>query len=116
MPKTRIKFLYLLLFSWIDTSEAQDCSTSPKAPIYVDIHRRYVQGSRQLQYGSYVGVGSPSQNMSLWPSLRQNDTVFAEWSFCGKSNLTDCEEKTGGRFDPSLSDTQVNLKAIMKDH
>lgn len=81
-------------------SLAINCSIPP---IYVDIHKRTVHGTSQLEYGSYVGVGTPAQNQSLWPSLRQNETSFAHEDFCSHSNFLNCSTRTGGFVDPLQS-------------
>lgn len=79
---------------------AFNCS---KKPIYVDIHKRAVQDSPAFQYGSFIGLGTPAQNHSLWPSLAQNHTSFASHEYCDNSTLKDCETSTGGYFSPQDS-------------
>jgi len=76
-------------------------------PIYVDIHRRAVHGTDKFQYGSFIGVGTPAQNQSLWPSLSQNHTSFAASTFCEDKNtsLADCTRSTRGNFDFDSSST-----------
>jgi hypothetical protein len=74
---------------------AFNCS---KPPIYVDIHKRAVHNSPVFQYGSFIGVGTPAQNHSLWPSLSQNHTSFAGKDYCNNSTLKDCADATGGTF------------------
>lgn len=74
-------------------------------PIYVDIHKRAVHGTDVFQYGSFIGVGSPAQNQSLWPSLSQNETSVAYVDYCDHSTLLDCRDSTRGDFDPSQSST-----------
>ncbi|KAF2841523.1 acid protease [Patellaria atrata CBS 101060] len=74
-------------------------------PIYVDIHKRIVHGTNIFQYGSFIGVGTPAQNQSLWPSLKQNETSVAFFKFCQNSNLTNCEDSTNGNFETTESDT-----------
>jgi hypothetical protein len=83
---------------------AFNCS---KAPIYVDIHKRAVHDSSVFQYGSFIGIGSPAQNHSLWPSLSHNHTSFAAPTFCseGNSTLKDCDDSTGGFFSHQDSTT-----------
>ncbi|CAI6298799.1 unnamed protein product [Periconia digitata] len=76
---------------------AFNCS---RPPVYVDIHKRAVHDSPVFQYGSFIGVGSPAQNHSLWPSLSQNHTSFASLSYCSNSTLKDCDRSTGGFFQP----------------
>ncbi|OCL04844.1 acid protease, partial [Glonium stellatum] len=83
---------------------AFNCS---QPPIYVDIHKRAVHGTDVFQYGSFIGVGNPAQNQSLWPSLRQNQTSVASIHYCDNSNLTNCAQSTRGNFDPSLSNTFI---------
>ncbi|KAF2276556.1 acid protease [Westerdykella ornata] len=79
---------------------AFNCS---KPPIYVDIHKRAVHDSSEFQYGSFIGVGTPAQNHSLWPSLTQNHTSFAASAYCRNSSLKGCEDGTGGFFVKSDS-------------
>jgi hypothetical protein len=74
---------------------AFNCS---KPPIYVDIHKRAVHESSRFQYGSFIGVGSPAQNHSLWPSLSQNHTSFGVMGYCDNSTLKNCPDATGGLF------------------
>lgn len=74
-------------------------------PIYVDIHKRIVHGTDVFQYGSFIGVGTPAQNQSLWPSLRQNETSVAHVDYCENSNLQNCERSTRGNFDVTESNT-----------
>ena len=94
--------LLAAVFLFSGVSLAANCSTPP---IYVDIHQRTVHGTAELEYGSYVGVGTPAQNQSLWPSLRQNETSFAHEDFCAHSNFLNCSMRTGGFVDPSQSAT-----------
>ena len=76
---------------------AFNCS---KKPIYVDIHKRAVHDSPVFQYGSFIGLGTPAQNQSLWPSLAQNHTSFASHSYCNdNSTLKNCDRSTGGFFN-----------------
>jgi hypothetical protein len=72
-------------------------------PIYVDLQRRQVGAGGQWHYGISIGAGSPPQNQSVWPSLRQNDTSVAGVGLCGNSTLQDCDVKRGGDFDPARS-------------
>ncbi|KAF2265129.1 acid protease [Lojkania enalia] len=88
---------------------AFNCSINP---IYVDIHKRAVHGTDIFQYGSFIGVGTPAQNQSLWPSLSQNITSFASLSYCTNNSTTlkECTKSTGGFFDASTSDTFRELE------
>ncbi|KAF1998200.1 hypothetical protein P154DRAFT_524291 [Amniculicola lignicola CBS 123094] len=79
---------------------AFNCS---KSPIYVDIHRRAVNGIDVFQYGSFIGVGTSAQNQSLWPSISQNHTSFTSTSYCDNATLANCGTSTGGFFDRTLS-------------
>ena len=90
---------------------AFNCSISP---IYVDIHKRAVHDSSVFQYGSFIGVGTgetasatSAQNHSLWPSLMQNHMSFGALDYCKKSNLSNCEESTGGFFSSNQSTRYV---------
>ncbi|KAF2179804.1 acid protease [Zopfia rhizophila CBS 207.26] len=96
---------------------AFDCS---KPPVYVDIHKRAVHGTDVFQYGSFIGVGSPAQNQSLWPSISQNHTSFAASDYCDSSNTTlkDCPISTRGNFDRDLSQSfreNKDFKALDKN-
>lgn len=89
---------------------AFNCS---KAPIYVDIHKRAVHDSSLFQYGSFIGVGTPAQNHSLWPSLSQNHTSFTSHDYCNKANssIKNCDTSTGGFFNSKDSTTCVYLNS-----
>lgn len=69
------------------------------------MHYREVHGTDHFEWGSFLGVGVPSQNQSLWPSITQNETSVADINFCSNSSLADCEDSTNGFFEPSLSAT-----------
>ncbi|KAF1918917.1 aspartic peptidase domain-containing protein [Ampelomyces quisqualis] len=84
---------------------AFNCS---RKPIYVDIHKRAVHDSPVFQYGSFIGLGTPAQNQSLWPSLAQNHTSFASHSYCSdNTTLKDCDRSTGGFFSHEASTSFV---------
>jgi hypothetical protein len=103
MAGSAIALVILALYYYISSSDALNCSIPP---VYVDIHLRAVNGTPDenvFQYGSFVGVGSPAQNQSIWPSLRQNETTFALKGFCQSSKLANCDFSTGGFVDPSMS-------------
>ncbi|KAF2422186.1 hypothetical protein EJ08DRAFT_565208, partial [Tothia fuscella] len=103
----------LLLASLQTVALAANCSLSP---IYNDIHRRTVHGSDVFQYGSFIGVGLPSQNQSIFVSLKLNETSFASSNFCQHSNLTNCQTSTGGSVDYNQSTTwQPNPSYNSKD-
>jgi hypothetical protein len=92
-------FIFYLSASILFASStvASDCS---REPIYVDIHKRAVHNSPVFQYGSFIGLGTPPQNQSLWPSLAQNHTSLASQTFCNQnSTLKNCDRSTGGFFD-----------------
>ncbi|EDU42598.1 Asp domain containing protein [Pyrenophora tritici-repentis] len=83
-------------------------SNCTKKPIYVDIHKRAVHDSPVFQYGSFIGLGTPAQNQSLWPSLQQNHTSFASSDYCkDNSTLRNCFNSTGGFFNPQDSTSFV---------
>ena len=93
--------LVLFLFSLPSLVRASTtCGSS--YPIYVDIHRREVNGSldeiEDFVYGSFIGVGIPHQNQSLWPSILHNETYFAASDFCnGVDSKFNCyANSTGG--------------------
>ncbi|KAF2727711.1 acid protease [Polyplosphaeria fusca] len=93
--------LYLsAIVLFVQSTVAFNCS---RPPIYVDIHKRAVHGSDAFQYGSFIGVGTPAQNQSLWPSISQNHTSFAASTYCNNSTLKNCATSTGGLFDFSES-------------
>src|SRR4051812_16925327 len=93
--------LYLSVIAFLtQCALAFNCSVPP---IYVDVHKRAVSGTNAFQYGSFMGVGSPAQNQSLWPSLRQNETAVADPNFCRGSQSPGCGITTGGFFDASQS-------------
>ncbi|KAI9757522.1 MAG: hypothetical protein M4579_003435 [Chaenotheca gracillima] len=79
-----------------------NCSVTP---IYVDIHTRAVHNVESFEWGSFVGFGSPSQNMSLPVSLSNNETSVAEDGFCQHSKLSQCQNSTGGFLETRLSTT-----------
>jgi hypothetical protein len=89
---------------------AFNCS---KPPIYVDIHKRAVRDTDVFQYGSFIGIGNPSQNQSLWPSLTRNHTVIADSHYCDDSDLPNCSQSTRGNFDTSLSTSYVTFPSFM---
>jgi hypothetical protein len=82
---------------------AFNCS---KKPIYVDIHKRAVHDTPVFQYGSFIGLGTPAQNQSLWPSLSQNHTSFTSHNYCSNNGtLKDCDRSTGGFYNSDDSTT-----------
>ncbi|QDS68605.1 hypothetical protein FKW77_001142 [Venturia effusa] len=90
----------VLFVSLVDSLLAANCSIKP---VYVDIHKRAVNGTSAFPYGSFIGVGNPFQNQSIWPSLRRNETSFASSQFCSNSSLTNCLGSTGGNVHYNLS-------------
>lgn len=81
---------------------AQDgCS---QTPIYLDFHDRRVDGGISVQYGLFTGIGTPSQNLSQWPSLSNNETYVASLDYCTGSAFEDCLELSHGFYDPALSE------------
>lgn len=50
-------------------------------------------------------MGTPAQNLSLWPSLTQNETSVASDQFCEHSKLENCRDNTGGIVDVTDSPT-----------
>lgn len=80
---------------------AQDgCS---KTPIYLDFHDRRVDGGVSIQYGLFTGIGTPSQNLSQWPSLSNNETTVSSLDYCSHSPFQDCVQLAHGFYDPALS-------------
>jgi hypothetical protein len=97
-----LPFSFALIAVLAGIATAFNCTIPP---IYVDIHKRLVHGTNVFQYGSFIGVGTPSQNHSLWPSLSQNETSFARSTYCDESSLKDCSVSTGGNFNNDESST-----------
>ncbi|KAF2198534.1 acid protease [Delitschia confertaspora ATCC 74209] len=107
-----VAFYFAATVLFAQSTVAFNCS---KPPIYVDIHKRVVHGTDKFQYGSFIGVGTPAQNQSLWPSLSQNHTSFASSKYCDNSTLKDCSRSTRGNFDATLSQTykaDKNLQSL----
>ena len=94
---------------FVQSTVASNCT---KKPIYVDIHKRAVHDSSVFQYGSFIGLGTPAQNQSLWPSLQQNHVSFASNNYCKDTNTTlkDCDTHTGGFFNDRDSDRYACLE------
>jgi len=74
-------------------------------PIYVDFHVRNVDGGVTSQYGLFTGIGTPSQNLSSWPSLSYNETTVASVAYCQNGSSTDCASSQHGFYVPNLSET-----------
>ncbi|KAF3009603.1 hypothetical protein E8E13_006811 [Curvularia kusanoi] len=120
MPSWATRVSAAVLF--VQSTVAFNCSIKP---IYVDIHKRAVHDSPIFQYGSFIGVGTgetasatSAQNHSLWPSLIQNHMSFGAHDYCKKSNLSKCEESTGGFYSSNQSTTFVeyqNFKTLDAD-
>lgn len=92
-----------VVLSLFHTVSALNCSTPP---VYVDVHDRSVHGTDVFAWGAFMGIGTPSQNQSLWPSLRQNQTSVASAElFCNNSRLANCSVSTNGNFGFSGSST-----------
>lgn len=86
--------------AFLSVSLALNCSIPP---LYVDIHMRAVHGTGVFQYGSFLGMGTPAQNLSLWPSISQNETSVSAAEFCERSKLANCRDSTGGIVDVAES-------------
>jgi hypothetical protein len=91
--------IFLALFASMVLA-ADDCTITP---IYVDYHNRLVDGGLNYQYGLFMGVGTQSQNQSLWPSLSNNETYLSSTSYCDDSTWSKCINETHGYFAPALS-------------
>ncbi|KAL5117391.1 hypothetical protein ACEQ8H_004707 [Pleosporales sp. CAS-2024a] len=90
---------------YAQSTVAFNCSLKP---VYVDIHKRAVHDTPVFQYGSFIGVGTPSQNQSLWPSLSQNHTSFTSHSYCNDNGtLRNCDVSTGGFYSSGDSTSFV---------
>lgn len=84
-------------------------STCQDSWLFVDIHNRLTDGKPDFyQYGLFMGVGTPSQNMSLWPSLSHNESRLASYRFCEGSTVPDCLESTHARFESTGSSSWQN--------
>lgn len=69
---------------------------------------RAIDGSEDtFSYGLFIGAGSGSQNMSLWPSLYYNETRLAGNDFCVQGSPSDCNDPkyTHGHFGGDASST-----------
>ncbi|KAI9807237.1 MAG: hypothetical protein M1825_005955 [Sarcosagium campestre] len=98
-----ISYMALFLLSlqpFLTFTVAFDCTIQP---IYIDIHKRAVHGTDDFEYGTFIGVGTPAQNQSLWVSLNHNETSVADQDYCNHSTLANCSSATGGFFEPDQS-------------
>ena len=101
--------LFLYLSATVLLAQSTVAINCTKPPIYVDIHKRAVHDSAVFQYGSFIGVGTPAQNQSLWPSISQNHISFAGRGYCdNNSTLRNCLTSTGGFFNTGDSHTYVD--------
>ncbi|KAH9876017.1 hypothetical protein IAQ61_003482 [Plenodomus lingam] len=103
MPPLSLFFSATVLF--IQLTVAFNCSEDKW--VYVDIHKRAVHDSPVFQYGSFIGLATPAQNQSLWPSLSQNHTSLAAQDYCKNSTLRNCDRSTGGFFNSQDSKSFV---------
>jgi hypothetical protein len=86
------------------TSAQQSCNGLN--PIYVDFHDRNVNNTEtRIQYGLFIGVGTPFQNQSLWPSIRRNETTFSGPDYCGSNSSDLCMQQTHGTYRTEDSET-----------
>jgi hypothetical protein len=88
----------------IASTIAFDCSIYP---IYIDIHDRRVATSEIEEYGTFIGIGTPSQNQSLWPALSHNETTLASTQFCSQGSSSNCRDNSHSIFEPGLSSSYV---------
>lgn len=89
-----IVFLFLFAGRALIAEADVRCDSSP---IYVDVHKREVNGTNDFIYGAFIGIGNPHQNQSLWPSLVHNETYFAADDFCNGIDPALCNATvTGG--------------------
>ena len=84
---------------------AVNCSI---APVFVDIHSRETDDNFNFQYGLFIGVGTPSQNQSLWPSIGHNESTFSDDAYCDSSPFVRCSNQTHGFYTPLASQTFQN--------
>lgn len=81
-----------------------NCSITP---LYIDIHNRPVNAGLNIQYGMFIGVGTPSQNLSLWPDFSRNETTLAGVDYCLNTPDVNCGNETHGYFVEAVSQTFV---------
>jgi hypothetical protein len=94
----------LICASYFVSLAFSDCTIPP---IYLDIHARDVEGTNNaLSYGAYINVGSPIQQLSLWPSLDINETTLADTKFCSSQSCS--ASSAHGLFDPTKSTSFKN--------
>lgn len=98
----------LLLLALAGTAlAASNCSITP---IYVDFHDRCVDDCFTIQYGLFIGIGSPFQNESLWPSLSRNETTFSGGDFCADGSSAQCVNQSHGLYSPGVSNSFQDLQ------
>jgi hypothetical protein len=102
----------LYLSATVLLAQSTVASNCTKKPVYVDIHKRAVHDSPVFQYGSFIGLGTPAQNQSIWPSLQQNHTSFASSDYCKNSTLSNCDSNTGGFFNSRDSTSFEKMDAF----
>ena len=99
-----MEFLILLLTLAAPITAADNCSIPP---IFVDFHDRCVDNCSTIQYGLFMGFGTPFQNESLWPSLSHNETTIGGAQFCAADSPASCNKQTHGiYFSQTSSDFQ----------
>ena len=106
---------YFLLILFVSAALAANCSVGP---VFVDIHSRETDDNFNFQYGLFIGVGTPSQNQSLWPSLGHNESTFSDDAYCNTSPFAQCSNQTHGFYTPLASQTFQNdtdLKSLDND-
>ena len=89
---------------FIASTVAFNCSI---LPIYIDIHDRSVAASGIEEYGTFIGIGTPSQNQSFWPALSHNETTLAGTRFCSQGSSSSCQDNSHSIFAPELSSSYV---------
>ncbi|RMZ88448.1 hypothetical protein DV736_g4327, partial [Chaetothyriales sp. CBS 134916] len=94
--------ILLALFSLVFAAHAAATNCSA-GPVYVDFHSRVVDGGFNYQYGLFAGIGTQSQNQSMWPSLLDNETYLASTDFCDNTKYQSCRNETHGVFVPGIS-------------
>ncbi|KPI36371.1 uncharacterized protein AB675_2950 [Cyphellophora attinorum] len=86
------------------------------SPIYVDFHDRNVNNTEtRIQYGLFIGVGTPFQNQSLWPSIRRNETTFSGPDYCGSNSSDLCMQQTHGTYRTEDSQTFESVSFEVRD-
>lgn len=100
----------LVLLTLTSIVLAQDECEDGLKPVYIDFHDRNVSNNNQNnQYGLFIGIGTPSQNQSLWPSISHSEMTFSSPELCDNNDNSGCREQTHGFYSPEDSETYVRI-------